>query len=593
MDPSQFPAEPLYITGLALRAAPGTGALDFGALGNIYMSTSPNWPNSSGHPLLSLTFSDNIGPDNTLVRSSNLNAITTTGPGCTAPGPCPFATYIPTGPFFYNPANGPLLIDFQFTSWDGHGQADSAICDVTNCLSSGIYENPAGPPTASKRIEPLIMRLKMTPANSPVLSGPAATGSPIFASFSCIENPVCVDAWGELQSGNSLGLVTPWQGLGLPGPGYGLSLQPQPSAIEGDAGYVFGSGICTSNLVIPGVLSPPSFQGLGVPGCGEIDAYVSGEGGLGTLKAAAYFRASFNPSTPNFNVGLAHGDAFFSEMLYFQQPPFVYPPSFPPLLPSSLTSGVAEFTFTIDGTLGPEPGSPSSATAGYFLADAGGPCLTQMGLCGPWKFKWVQGTGSNPSQTFSQTVTAKPIQFIQGEPMTASFVLDAFAGSGGPNAYVVADLTSTAKLTGIRLFQGTLDNVGPEITNFTILSASGKAYNQHGAVMDVQIAFADDDRVPEINLESKVTVVAVLSSPTFNAPAMVVPSSLTFGASGTENSLGSCQVGDLNHDGLPDLVCQFYTAKGSFSPGQTIAVLQGQTTDGRAFQGMHAIVVDD
>jgi hypothetical protein len=46
-DPSQFPSGPFYITGLSLRAAPGPGAFSISLSGSIYLSTSPNWPNSN------------------------------------------------------------------------------------------------------------------------------------------------------------------------------------------------------------------------------------------------------------------------------------------------------------------------------------------------------------------------------------------------------------------------------------------------------------------------------------------------------------------------------------------------------------------
>jgi hypothetical protein len=146
IDPDQFPGlGPINITGFTWRAAPGTGALNVSLSGNIYLSTSPDWANSTGHPLMSTTFANNVGADNTLVMSpSNFTVI---GAGCTAPGPCPFANNIVfTTPFLYNRANGPLLIDAQLTtvSSSGTGQFDVIDCPNTTCVTNSVSASPLG-----------------------------------------------------------------------------------------------------------------------------------------------------------------------------------------------------------------------------------------------------------------------------------------------------------------------------------------------------------------------------------------------------------------------------------------------------------------
>lgn len=147
--PNLFPASPIYITGFALRASPGMGALNTSATGDFYLSTSPNWPNSTGHPLLSTTFANNVGSDNTLVFSGSL---TISAPACNPPGPCPFGSNIVfTTPFLYHPYLGPLLIDQQDTSFGGPGatgEVDKEDCSVTSCVLntvSGNLESPTGP----------------------------------------------------------------------------------------------------------------------------------------------------------------------------------------------------------------------------------------------------------------------------------------------------------------------------------------------------------------------------------------------------------------------------------------------------------------
>lgn len=133
-DPSQFPAGPIYITGFAFRGAPGHGPFTLNFSGSIYLSTSPNWPNSNnGHPLLSTTLANNIGPDNTLVLSGN--NVTMNGSGCAGPAPCAFATPVVfSSPFLYNPANGPLLLDLKAVALSGPEPMDKQTCAAPGCF---------------------------------------------------------------------------------------------------------------------------------------------------------------------------------------------------------------------------------------------------------------------------------------------------------------------------------------------------------------------------------------------------------------------------------------------------------------------------
>jgi hypothetical protein len=119
VGPGQFSSlpGPIEITGFSFRAEPGTGPVDV-TIGNvsISLSTSPNYPNSTGHPLMSATFANNVGPDVTRVFSGN--NVTITSPGCAVVGttPCAFGpTTLFTTPFFYNPMVGPLLLDLSIT----------------------------------------------------------------------------------------------------------------------------------------------------------------------------------------------------------------------------------------------------------------------------------------------------------------------------------------------------------------------------------------------------------------------------------------------------------------------------------------------
>ena len=92
IGPGQFNAVngPVWITEFSFRAVPETGAVDV-TFSNVdlYLSTSPTAPNPGvGLPLMSSTFANNVGPDNTLVYSG---AFALSSPGCVSGStPCPF-----------------------------------------------------------------------------------------------------------------------------------------------------------------------------------------------------------------------------------------------------------------------------------------------------------------------------------------------------------------------------------------------------------------------------------------------------------------------------------------------------------------------
>ncbi len=120
----QFPGA-IDITGFSFRAAPGAGPVDwtFGGLSG-YLSTSSKSPNGTGAAMMSTTFANNIGPDNTLVLSGT--SVTFADAGCSGPGVCPFDMNINfTTPFYYNPANGSLLLELVSTGVVGSGVNDA------------------------------------------------------------------------------------------------------------------------------------------------------------------------------------------------------------------------------------------------------------------------------------------------------------------------------------------------------------------------------------------------------------------------------------------------------------------------------------
>jgi PKD repeat protein len=87
--------------------------------------------------------------------------------------------------------------------------------------------------------------------------------------------------------------------------------------------------------------------------------------------------------------------------------------------------------------------------------------------------------------------------------------------------------------------------------------------------------------------------VVILSTPDFNAPLDVDRTSLTFGRTGNELSLVSCnrRGEDVNGDGLKDLVCHFKTKLTGFKFGDTEGILRGLTLGGVSIEARDVVRV--
>jgi hypothetical protein len=121
-----------------------------------------------------------------------------------------------------------------------------------------------------------------------------------------------------------------------------------------------------------------------------------------------------------------------------------------------------------------------------------------------------------------------------------------------------------------------------------VLSAIAGAQEVLTVGIDIKPGSADNP----VNTKSNGKIpVAILSSATFDAPAVVDPATLTFGRTGDEDSFSHCGGSgeDVNADGLPDLVCHFNTQATAFVLGDTVGILRGTTLDGVAFQGTDAV----
>jgi hypothetical protein len=108
------------------------------------------------------------------------------------------------------------------------------------------------------------------------------------------------------------------------------------------------------------------------------------------------------------------------------------------------------------------------------------------------------------------------------------------------------------------------------------------------SMMQVSIEVKPGNQVfSPINPKSRGKVpVAILSSDSFDALGVDI-STLTFGATGDEDSLSHCGKNgeDVNDDGMLDLVCHFYNKKAEFNYESMEATLRGRTQMGTVFEG--------
>lgn len=139
---------------------------------------------------------------------------------------------------------------------------------------------------------------------------------------------------------------------------------------------------------------------------------------------------------------------------------------------------------------------------------------------------------------------------------------------------------------------------GGDVTNPTFVQNGDytliiSGVTQPRLALDVYIDIKPGNIPNVINPKSRGKVhVAILSTPEFDATTQVDTSSLTFGATGDEQSMAFCHgPKDVNYDGLKDLVCKFKTEYAQFSPGDTEGYLKGRTVDGYEIEGRDFIKV--
>ena len=158
--------------------------------------------------------------------------------------------------------------------------------------------------------------------------------------------------------------------------------------------------------------------------------------------------------------------------------------------PTSTNQRHAIFTFHVSGSNPILVKKDAIATAGFFMRGGGEPCPFTSTFCQARMGDWIKGSGG-------ATITI-PANFIAGQAILGGFELVAAVVAGSNpasnaatfDASGLADFSSTATLTRIQLFEGTAENPGPEIKDFTVTSKSGADYNKY----NVDTApTADDD----------------------------------------------------------------------------------------------------
>lgn len=169
-------------------------------------------------------------------------------------------------------------------------------------------------------------------------------------------------------------------------------------------------------------------------------------------------------------------------------------------------------------------------------------------------------------------VTDYPFNFNINENRWVNLKVEANSTNGDLNVYADGAYFATHHLvTSHRTGQSGIvtGNAGAYFDDFILSS------NDIPPAIDIK----PWDNTNIINLKGlKKKLIAILSATNFLTPSQVDRTTLTFGKTGDENSLLSCdkRPKDLNRDGLPDLVCTFAVNLTGFQCGDTKGILKGK-----------------
>lgn len=132
-------------------------------------------------------------------------------------------------------------------------------------------------------------------------------------------------------------------------------------------------------------------------------------------------------------------------------------------------------------------------------------------------------------------------------------------------------------------------NVSPDLAAVSVYDPTTKQIRQivHGIrTVAIDIKPGSDPAVVNPNEHGKIWV-AILSEDGLNAPQDVDQSTITFGGTGTEQSLVDCrkQPRDVNGDGMNDLECRFDVQTAKLSAANPKGIARFQTKAGIYYEG--------
>jgi hypothetical protein len=301
----------------------------------------------------------------------------------------------------------------------------------------------------------------------------------IMPAFQCVGTDVCMFTWGVLASctGAPMASFIPFTATGpvtpvSPGSGFVArktywhpsdTLSPLPQCdyfqatpldgntpIEVTSGLTFNTGCVFKTAVA-------SFTGRS-KGLKELKAYAA-------LRVDGYARAEAT-SMLHDDGQMAHALAGASDVLLFQTDTAI----------PVLTPLVAKFTYHITGNT-TKSGTDALTAAGSWIRGGADLCPDFFTSCSTDLEEW-KGPGEARIEPFEFELQ-KGTGLLTGFELVASALAAADPASDElrHSADVRARFDATAKLVRIQLFEETIDNLGPEIQDFSIESESGEDYN--------------------------------------------------------------------------------------------------------------------
>ncbi len=176
--------------------------------------------------------------------------------------------------------------------------------------------------------------------------------------------------------------------------------------------------------------------------------------------------------------------------------------------------------------------------------------------------------------------------FEYGEAFEIIALLDVFA-TANLAASATSDFIGTAVVTSAIVIDPA---TGVPATGAVIETGSGADYSNLGPTpLEVAIDIKPGSDPNSINPKSNgVIPVAILTTSTFDATT-VDPTTVHFGATGTEAAPVHAALEDVNGDGASDMILHFRTQATGIVCGETSASLTGKTLGGQAIEGSDSI----